>query len=1149
MSQPAGDRVQSLFDQAVVLTPEQRRAYLDAACAGDASLRAEVESLLACDAKFTTGAGGEGLLNSLLVRAPEPAPAVVDEPLPAARPPALPARVGHYRILHRIAEGGMGSVYEAEQDSPRRAVALKIIRPGLASPSVVKRFIHEAQILGRLHHPGIAQVYEAGLADDGQPFFAMEFIRGLPLDEYARRHALDIRARVSLLARVCDAVQHAHDQGVIHRDLKPANLLVDETGQPKVLDFGVARVTVTGLLTEAGLTQTGQLLGAPNYMSPEQVTAHPAAIDQRADVYALGVILFELAAHRLPYRLENRPLAEAARVIQEQDPPWLGLLDPELRGDLEMIAAKALEKEPVRRYPSAADLAADLRHWLAHEPIQARPPSALYYLRKFTRRHKALVGSLAGIVAALAVGLIGTILFALRETQQRSRADAQTQEAQANARLAEEQRQAALHEAYYARLAAATGALQHHDVADAGRQLDLAPEALRGWEWRHLHSRLDDSSGVIPAPGSAIFLSHGADGLRLITLATQRLLVQDEQGHTQRALSFPHENELVWAVAQTPEGLLVLDRVNATTARLRDATGTVRLTVQVPTDTIISNVCLSSNLKRLVIVWGIPFAFSASVYDFSGKEQYRLSNFHRADVWSVVFSPDGTRLLTASDDHTARLWEVATGRPIGAPLRHPGEPGLLSAAFCRDGARIVTSARNGTVCQWDAGTGAAVEPPYDHHAGQVWAAVYSPDGQWIASAGADRTIRLWRATGRQDTLILDGHTGKVTQLAFTADGHRLGSVSEDGTARIWETDSQASLPVLRGHSGGVYPVAYSPDGQWIASGSWDGTVHLWDALTGERGAVLPHPRFVQALAFGPDGSWLVSAAYGDADLRIWDVATARLRRKIPAPGNEGKHLAVSPDGARIAATDWNHQERPNRASVMEIASGQELFSERDEAFFAYSPNGQWLAGRGADGKTILLRDARTHALAAAFRGHTGQIYWMAFSPDSRLLASVGLDRIVRVWDVSTRECQELHGHTDDVFAAAFHPDGTRLATAGRDRAIWLWDLEKGEEVARLAGHTNFVWSLAFRPDGKTLISGSGDTTVRLWDTAPLRVRHQARRAIEILRPEAERLVDRLFREKHEASLVAQALKEDRELTELFRRAAFHALLRREQADR
>src|SRR5262249_4716346 len=259
---------------------------------------------------------------------------------------------------------------------PRRPVAPKVVRPGFAPPALPKRLAHGAQILARLHHPGIAQIYEAGVAEDGQPFFAMEFIRGRPLDEYANRQGLDVAARAGLVARVADAVQHAHDRGVIHRDLKPANILVDEAGQPKVLDFGVARVIDADPLTAAGLPRPGQLVGTPNYMSPEQATGAPAAIDRGADVSALGVILFELAAHRLPYRLEDRPLAEAARLILEQDPPRLGSLDPGLRGDVETIAAKALAKDPARRYPSAAGPAADPPPGAGPQPAPAPPPPA-----------------------------------------------------------------------------------------------------------------------------------------------------------------------------------------------------------------------------------------------------------------------------------------------------------------------------------------------------------------------------------------------------------------------------------------------------------------------------------------------------------------------------------------------------------------------------------------------------------------------------------------------------------------------------------------------------------------------------------------------------------------------------------------------------
>jgi WD40 repeat protein len=297
------------------------------------------------------------------------------------------------------------------------------------------------------------------------------------------------------------------------------------------------------------------------------------------------------------------------------------------------------------------------------------------------------------------------------------------------------------------------------------------------------------------------------------------LRIVDEQGHTERTLPFPHPERGAWALAATPHGLFCLDQGPDGTARVRDETNKVRLSVPVPAGAQIQYLAVSPNLREFAIAWNIHSEISTRVYDSSAKERTRLP-YIPTGFLSLVFSPDGTRLATASDDHTARLWDAATGQPIAGPLRHPDKIGLVTAAFRPDGARIVTASRDGTVCQWDARTGASAEPPYERHAGAVWTAVYSPDGQWIASAGDDRTIQLWRATGRSDALILHGHTAKVTQLAFTRDGRRLGSVSEDGTARIWETDSQASLPVLRGHGADIYPVAYSPDGQWIASGSW-----------------------------------------------------------------------------------------------------------------------------------------------------------------------------------------------------------------------------------------------------------------------------------------------------------------------------------------
>jgi WD40 repeat protein/predicted Ser/Thr protein kinase len=1122
MTEERSDRLEALFHEAADLPPDEQRTLLDAVCRDNPDLRAAVEKLLANDARLRAGTSAEAFLESPVQRTPCPTERA---PWPALAPQAkhiVPHQIGRYRVLRLLGEGGMGAVYEAEQDRPQRTVALKVIRPGLLAPELLRRFAHEVEILGRLHHPGIAQIHEASVAQDGQPFFAMEFIRGLPLDEYARQRSLTLRDRVELLARVCDAVQHAHDQGVIHRDLKPANILVDESGQPKVLDFGVARAT--DLLTGAGLTQTGQLLGTPSYMSPEQVTGDSAAIDRRADVYALGVILFELLAHRLPLQLANRPLAEAARLILEEEPPRLGSIYPELRGDVETIVAKALEKDTARRYPSPAELAADLRRWLAHEPILARPPSALYHLRKFARRHKGLVGGVLATVAALVLGLVGTTLFAVGEARQRRQAEYQT---------------------YRARIAAAVGALALHDVADARRQLDDAPQELRDWEWHHLHSRLDDSSEVIPLPaGKYGFLLAAPDQLRIGAMTPARLRLMDLKGDEVGSVPVGAGRGPLAFPMQTRHGLRVAAWAGNKAFDLLDEAGQVHCHAEVPLAKEPGSIVVSPDGTRLA--WprhdGEVIVYSAT----TGKQTAVLGG-HRGGAWALTFSPDGTRLASGGEDKMVRLWDAATGALLATCEGHTSK--VLGVAFSPDGKRLVTTSSDATVRQWDAAKGKQAGVPYDRHSGEVMCAAYSPDGQWVASAGTDRTVRVWRAKDRQDAAVLHGHTGAVSQVAFAPGGRRLASLSGvasffvagDGTVRVWDVDPGATLPVLRGHTKYVYPVAFSPDGRWIASGDWDGTARLWDAATGEPCAELPHAGYVLSLAFTPDSQRLVTGSFGEDQLRIWDVATARVVDKgIPGPGQDFRFLTVSPDGKRVAAGADNMP-----LCVSDLTTGERLFSAEGTPL-AYSPDGRWLAIVRADGRTVALLDARTHAQVAEFHGddELGHVHSAAFSPDSRLLAISSFDSTVRLWHVDSRTCRVLTGHTFEVFAVAFHPDGTRLATAGRDGAVWLWDLKRGEEVARLPGHITYIWSLAFSPDGTTLASASGDSTVRLWDTTPLKKRNDARREAAALKPEAERLVEQLWRQKNAWAAVVDALRADRSLSEAQRHAALRVVLRR-----
>jgi len=350
-----------------------------------------------------------------------------------------PDRIGPYRILALIGEGAMGIVYEAEQERPRRRVALKIIRPGVSTPAMLRRFEHEYEFLGRLQHDGIAQIYQAAIADIGfgpQPYFTMELVRGRRLDDYVRIRELDLRQRLTLVAEIADAVQHAHHRGVIHRDLKPANILVTESGNPKVLDFGLARAAQAELQSTVQ-TMAGEVVGTMSYMSPEQVVGDMSELDTRSDVYALGVILYELLSGRLPFDVSRKSLPEAVRIIRDEEPARLSSIARSLPTDVQTIVAKALEKDKLRRYGSASDLAEDIHRFLRNEPIVARRPSASYQVRKFAHRHKGLVGGAVAVLVALVIGVVVSTWQAVRASRAERVAQARADEAQSEKAKAE----------------------------------------------------------------------------------------------------------------------------------------------------------------------------------------------------------------------------------------------------------------------------------------------------------------------------------------------------------------------------------------------------------------------------------------------------------------------------------------------------------------------------------------------------------------------------------------------------------------------------------------------------------------------------------------------------------------------------------------
>lgn len=427
METPHSHAVMQILREWSRVPVRERDSWLSSRCGDDAELLAAVKTALAAQDSATmpgeAGADVRGAHGDKRGHEKDAQPSVVTEMYDDA--PARPTRIGRYTILGQLGEGGMGMVYLAEQERPKRRVALKVVRPGLVSARLLKRFELEAQMLGRLQHPGIAQIYEAGTADAGggpQPFFAMELVEGRPLRSYCVERDLPIRARLELFVKVCEAVHHAHQKGVIHRDLKPGNILVDTMGQPKVLDFGVSRAIDADAPGVTMQTDIGQIVGTIPYMSPEQIGGDPGGIDTRSDVYTLGVILYELLAGRLPHALSDKTIPEAARIIGEQEPTPLSAMDASLRGDVQTIVAKSLEKDKERRYQSASEFGEDVGRYLRDEPILARPPSATYQMSKFAKRNKALVAGVAASVALLVMGVIGTAWQAARATDQRNAA-------------------------------------------------------------------------------------------------------------------------------------------------------------------------------------------------------------------------------------------------------------------------------------------------------------------------------------------------------------------------------------------------------------------------------------------------------------------------------------------------------------------------------------------------------------------------------------------------------------------------------------------------------------------------------------------------------------------------------------------------------
>ncbi len=1107
---PRFARVDALFQAARRLPREARAEAIERGCGGDEELRAEVHELLAA-----------------LDSAPDAEPRLEVAGLMARAWPAeaTPEGFGGFRILRRLASGGMGVVYEAEQAHPRRRVALKVLHAGTSAEGR-RRFDREAEILARLQHPWIAQVHVFGTTptpDGDSPFLAMELVDGRPLNEHAR--SLGTRGRLELLAKVCDAVAHAHANGVIHRDLKPSNILITPAGEPKVLDFGVARLLDADTVLR---TRTGQVIGTLAYMSPEQASGDLDRVDTRTDVYALGVLGYEMVCGRLPHEIGGGSIPDAIRRIVDEEPPDPGTLDRDLRGDVSLILMKALAKEPLRRYDGAAALAEDIRRHLRDEPILARPPTATYQLRKFVRRHRALVGGVLATMMALLLGLVLSVRAAREEERQRIRADR-------NSATARWEASRALLEAAASDLRASAGQAARH-------RLERIPEEHRGWAYRHLAAQADRSMRLVPLDVTMpCVLGFGGDAGSLGAIDSRGPALFEARSGARSAPELP---ALKW------QRVCILGGVPAAVGHDRQGVGWARLDgggmafAKLGPKAVTAAAGTRDGSRIAVALHGDRKASRIWILDAASGERVAGLDGQPVEMFSLAFSRDGRLLAAAGWTLAIDVIDAATGARVRTLKGHTG--GSAALAFSPDGLLLASGSDDKTVIVWRLEDGNAICRCVAHE-GKIGAVAWSPDGTRVVSGDTLGTIRVWDAATGTCERVLHGHDSTVAALGFRGDG-TLVSAGADG-AREWDVAAGVDPDVLRHHrgpdEGNIYAyvsaVAFNPDGSLLASAGWDRTVRLVDPATTELLATLAPTediRFVD-VAFGPDGRRLIA---GGGTRYLFDADTGR-RLATGHPGATDWSYAASPDGRLFAVTDHNVL-RLLDAETLEPLSHRARYVGIAANDCAWSPDGRLLATVGADGRCV-VETVPEHEVVHDFKAHRGGARAISFDRPGRRFATGGEDKVVRVWDTgSGRQLMELKGHVARIYALAFHPDGTLLASGADDNTIHLWDLERGVEEIELRGHENYVHGLAFSPDGETLASASGDNTVRLWTTLTLRERRERAEREREARAAMAPKVDALFGRLGDARAVADAIRGDETLTAAERRAALHLVLMR-----
>ncbi len=1073
---PNRDRLQSIYLAASSLPGDEVSGYLETACAGDPDLRQQVERLLSAKAALP------GLLA-------EPTAETLASDRSAALPAGVQREVGSYRLLEVLGEGAFGVVYLAEQRAPIvRRVALKMLHREHADPKVLARFEAERQALALMEHPHIAKFLEAGADESGRPFFAMELVTGEPIDVYCNNAGLSIRERVEMLEQVCHAAHHAHTKGIIHRDLKPSNVLVsrrDGAAHAMVIDFGIAKALQMRLTDRTLHTAGRSLIGTPEYMSPEQINGS-RDIDTRTDIYSLGVMLYKLISGFTTCGasgLQDASLVELIRHIRETDPPRpssavaraLGSDDQALidrvrsaakarslapkqfvrtlQGELDVIALKALEREPSRRYQSASEFAMDLRRYLLDQPIAAGQHTALYWISKAVRRHRpAIAVALLFVVSLAALSVVASAgwMQALErgEFLEDAVAEVQSGNERLEDALREKERQAALaesrrHEAIaHAELAefqsARANVLRASSAMDASMTgpmrdaLNETSERYRNWEWDYLQAWADRSVMLIRGHQSPVLdvvfidgahraASLSVDGIvRLIDIAAGRII---------REVTQPSIRAV--AIAADPSTGRVI---------VASADGSVRLFET-----------RSSTPGRLVL--------DARASEMTSRGPIRFLDWDGESATAAAAYDSGTVILFSTDDDS--------GREEGVRQLSAFRSRISALAIEPSGARVAVAGAGGGLRIYDPRSAELLRSIETHPGSSVDEAAFTQTGRLavVDDDGYVQLIDLNDTTGAAWGFQLGGRGDHA--LTVSPNGRMIAVASEAGVSVLDSSGSGLRMvTAYLGHERPPVSIEYAAESGVLLTGSLDQTVRLWDPRDSDDRLRVPGTRRWSGGEVSPDGSAIAIARDGVVVVR--DLRTAEIISRLESAGMPVHSASFAPDGKHVIAR--NHapgSEWHGDGAVFDVLSGQMVARLRDlrnmspitsgvnlvnefgylaVSGVVYGPHGRRVAVNNPAGGVVVF-DWRSGTQAFVLGGHGSDVALVAFDPSGSRIVTAESKGPARIWSAVDGTLLWELPESRAVHAIRFSTDGRLLATLAEGGVLTVWDSEAETTVS------------------------------------------------------------------------------------------------------